>query len=255
MSDNSCIICFDNISIDSSLSKKNDNIPKKMTKLDCKHNFHTNCIEEWIKTSNTCPICRNVVKKEDHIIIPQQVPVQNNHRREEEYIIINRRPKKNKMLIISLLLFIFSIINFGHFYTISYKYINNFELNLNNSEPNCTTIVNEIVVNNDCPKLSTIDLTFIILGAIIYALLFMGYIIQYSLNKKINMACFIVINLICAVFIGLYYTINLSSQFDNINTYYTNNQCFNSSIQRNFIISVCLFYGFFILYILTYIYG
>jgi len=26
----------------------------------CKHKFHYNCIKEWSKTSNTCPLCRKV---------------------------------------------------------------------------------------------------------------------------------------------------------------------------------------------------
>ena len=27
-------------------------------KLSCKHIFHKECIEEWQKRSNTCPLCR-----------------------------------------------------------------------------------------------------------------------------------------------------------------------------------------------------
>ncbi len=31
--------------------------------MSCKHIFHRNCIDEWLKTSRTCPLCRaNVVR-------------------------------------------------------------------------------------------------------------------------------------------------------------------------------------------------
>ena len=31
---------------------------KKIFKLECSHLFHKNCILEWLKNKNTCPICR-----------------------------------------------------------------------------------------------------------------------------------------------------------------------------------------------------
>ncbi len=251
-SDKTCAICFDTISIESLLSKKNENKPNKMMSLDCKHTYHINCIEEWGKKSNTCPICRNPIKKEEHIIVHQP---QNTNRIQDQYINIDTQSKKSKTLLISLILFIFSIINFGYFYTISYKYIYNFKNYLSNNTQNCTLVENEIIITNDCPQLSNIDVTFIILAGIVYVMLFMCYILQYALNKKINMASFIIINLVCGLCIGLYYIMNLVSQFENINLYYTNNQHFNSSIERNFIISIGLFYSCFVLYILTYIYG
>jgi hypothetical protein len=42
-----CTVCLENI-------KKGE----KITKLDCKHMFHTDCINEWISRDNTCPCCR-----------------------------------------------------------------------------------------------------------------------------------------------------------------------------------------------------
>lgn len=29
--------------------------------LECEHAFHLDCIEEWIKVRNDCPLCRNVL--------------------------------------------------------------------------------------------------------------------------------------------------------------------------------------------------
>jgi len=42
-----CTVCLENI-------KKGENI----TKLDCEHIFHTDCINEWVSRDNTCPCCR-----------------------------------------------------------------------------------------------------------------------------------------------------------------------------------------------------
>ena len=29
---------------------------------DCKHKFHSNCLIEWLCTSNTCPLCRHILQ-------------------------------------------------------------------------------------------------------------------------------------------------------------------------------------------------
>jgi len=31
------------------------------------HFFHTNCIQEWLKNNNVCPICRTEIKPEEEI--------------------------------------------------------------------------------------------------------------------------------------------------------------------------------------------
>ena len=48
LEDNTCIICFDDVS------------SEKRT-LTCNHSYHKKCINEWIKTKNSCPICRCVI--------------------------------------------------------------------------------------------------------------------------------------------------------------------------------------------------
>ena len=42
-----CVICMEDF-------KNGD----KTTNLPCLHMFHTNCIQSWLKTQNTCPICK-----------------------------------------------------------------------------------------------------------------------------------------------------------------------------------------------------
>ena len=46
-----CCICY------SDYSDTNENNITAMLK--CKHIFHKECIETWLKKSGTCPICRN----------------------------------------------------------------------------------------------------------------------------------------------------------------------------------------------------
>lgn len=45
--DKSCVIC-----------KLDFELDEKITVLECKHIFHTECISEWVKYKSECPICR-----------------------------------------------------------------------------------------------------------------------------------------------------------------------------------------------------
>jgi hypothetical protein len=42
-----CVICIDNIDI----------TDLDISKIDCNHIFHKNCIDEWLNINNKCPIC------------------------------------------------------------------------------------------------------------------------------------------------------------------------------------------------------
>ena len=56
--DNLCSICLTENDKD---IKDNLNLIK-----NCKHRFHYDCIIEWIKVNQTCPMCRqNITKKDD----------------------------------------------------------------------------------------------------------------------------------------------------------------------------------------------
>ena len=37
---------------------------KEVSVLNCGHQFHTNCIANWLKKINTCPICRQIANPE-----------------------------------------------------------------------------------------------------------------------------------------------------------------------------------------------
>lgn len=45
-----CSICFEKIAIN-----------EKTFELDCKHDFHESCLNNWIKYKQNCPICRKSV--------------------------------------------------------------------------------------------------------------------------------------------------------------------------------------------------
>lgn len=51
-SDKSCTIC------------KNDVGELNVSKTQCKHIFHINCLVKWLKVNNTCPNCRSVIEDE-----------------------------------------------------------------------------------------------------------------------------------------------------------------------------------------------
>jgi len=46
-----CSICLDNLN--------NINISKYKIE-ECGHEFHSNCLLNWFKTRNDCPLCRNI---------------------------------------------------------------------------------------------------------------------------------------------------------------------------------------------------
>lgn len=47
-----CIICFSEL----------DNEEKVIELPDCKHIYHYNCLEPWIKKNNKCPICKGLIR-------------------------------------------------------------------------------------------------------------------------------------------------------------------------------------------------
>ena len=48
-----CLICLENYIVEENLCY-----------LPCFHLFHSDCIKAWIKKSNKCPLCKNIIKFE-----------------------------------------------------------------------------------------------------------------------------------------------------------------------------------------------
>ena len=53
--DKSCIICLSEYSM-----------KDLIIKIPCTHEYHNECIIEWMKKNNTCPICRNFIEERNY---------------------------------------------------------------------------------------------------------------------------------------------------------------------------------------------
>lgn len=79
MNNEKCCICFESLSPFLSQAQKMQRLhdglttkfdPKLLnTKLCCGHEFHKKCIEKWLETSTSCPICRKECKRKPVLII------------------------------------------------------------------------------------------------------------------------------------------------------------------------------------------
>ncbi len=49
------------ISIDCSICLQKFNKSDKINILICKHQYHENCIKEWLVNNNSCPLCRSLI--------------------------------------------------------------------------------------------------------------------------------------------------------------------------------------------------
>jgi SUMO ligase MMS21 Smc5/6 complex component len=54
-----CIICYK--IINTTRNTTTNTSTNKIFKTTCNHIYHNNCIEEWLKKNNTCPICRTII--------------------------------------------------------------------------------------------------------------------------------------------------------------------------------------------------
>ncbi|KAG2755034.1 hypothetical protein P692DRAFT_20690514, partial [Suillus brevipes Sb2] len=59
-SETRCPICLDDARICQNHSYGRDDPVTKL--VECTHWLHKACLEQWLKTANTCPVCRKKVK-------------------------------------------------------------------------------------------------------------------------------------------------------------------------------------------------
>ena len=55
-----CCICLQNLDTDKHF-------------LRCAHSFHNECIKEWLKRSNKCPICRLNIYEDQNVIFEREI--------------------------------------------------------------------------------------------------------------------------------------------------------------------------------------
>ena len=62
--DRECIICF-------------DDKEKEWWTLDCQHEYHTKCIQQWMQIRMTCPICiRAIPPPVEHVVMIEHVQIE-----------------------------------------------------------------------------------------------------------------------------------------------------------------------------------
>ena len=59
MEENECFICLEVSNQDEKYPSQLKNLQEYIKKCRCDGFIHSNCIEIWYNTNNTCPICRN----------------------------------------------------------------------------------------------------------------------------------------------------------------------------------------------------
>jgi hypothetical protein len=74
-----CMVCLENIDKENSAN---------LTTLYCSHYFHTECINEWLNKSQSCPICKQSIYK---IVLNEWFETQYKKWEDE---ISNPKPKK-----------------------------------------------------------------------------------------------------------------------------------------------------------------
>ena len=97
-----CCICSDLFDDDTTISA-----------LQCGHTFHEECIKKWLKTSNTCPSCRDAVehgkiikklffdKGDEEVVDQSKLTNENNHLKvklKEKELVLEELEDKKKTL-------------------------------------------------------------------------------------------------------------------------------------------------------------
>jgi len=120
-----CSICF--------------NLIKKEIILNCNHYFCDNCIKEWVKRSNLCPMCRTHI---NFNLIPELIPIINRRRnRQIQNIQRQNNQRQNHVIqnyfnIKMLIYFLTFLLLFSILLKIFEEKMNNDNKNLNNTIEN-----------------------------------------------------------------------------------------------------------------------
>ena len=216
-----CSICTDNLEIQSKRCCIKNNIPIKT--LECNHQYHTDCIDTWLKNHNTCPLCRKEVKKVSGIYISSNE--RNLERNVERNNFINKIKNNKKDILCFILYILFLSGAIAHIITLSstLNYINEFN-NTNSSN----VFHKKRIINN-----------FIVIGvyiAFLSILLFLN--IQFRNKKWFPVSFFagpsIIITLtLCYVYYNVVNNNNITDYIKSLND--TNN--INDKKMNNYIIN------------------
>ena len=137
---------FDNLIIKSDECSICFNLIKKEIILNCNHYFCDNCIKEWVKRSNLCPMCRTQI---NFYLFPELIAIVNNRKRfsqiqntqTQNTRIQNTRIQNN--LKIRILLY------FLTFLLLFYILLKIFEQKMNDNDKNLNYTIENYHYNND----------------------------------------------------------------------------------------------------------
>ena len=87
-----CAICLDSQEWGTEIDEK------LLTTTSCCHTFHINCLTQWMKQKNTCPLCKHRNPHIEILDLSQGLDVWDNENHLNGYLItIERRTKLNKI--------------------------------------------------------------------------------------------------------------------------------------------------------------
>lgn len=61
---NKSVRCYQHLTSDDECSICFDKLTNSIIETKCKHIFHKCCLQKWLKNNNSCPCCRNIIKKQ-----------------------------------------------------------------------------------------------------------------------------------------------------------------------------------------------
>ena len=64
--------------------------------IECGHRFHTVCINQWLINTNSCPLCRTLILRDDDITIIGETNAFNVETEHQVHRILNRRLNRRR---------------------------------------------------------------------------------------------------------------------------------------------------------------
>ncbi len=196
-----CSICIDEIDI------KDE---KNVKSLDCsnKHIFHINCINEWLKVNNICPLCREKINIENN-------QNENNNQNNNQNVIYRRQNSHPCIMNLFLVFLYLGIVAINIYYThISSKIQDSlfqYNLHLNNT------------ISTNPPYPFMLYGVFYVLFLILVIIIYLIFTINYISNKYNFVGCMLVTNAIIFSMIILY-NVGLLKNIEYYKTIITNEE-------------------------------
>ncbi len=239
--ENGCSICIRSLK---------DNIKK----LNCGHEFHQNCIQQWLNKNNTCPICRqkhneynyvksSIIFQSQNTVLPHLI-LQSNIRNSSNIQITlpvhYLKTKQFKTYFATFVLLLLLHIG-SSFYTNYVTYITNVKIDNLILEKNLTENINFTKKNSAIVIVKTqgiLDLVHFVTYIILYISAYKNKICRSEFMVMCIMPIFVTFSIMNIIFHGIYYSNTedyISDKLLNIDYIYKEN------LQASFILFILLF--------------